>query len=197
MKKAIDNIILTGFRATGKTTVGRLIARRLGWAFLDTDALLCQRLGAPIAEVVARRGWSIFREAEGKLLQELCSMRQTVLATGGGAIEHREAWRELSRCGVVVWLDADLATIGQRLQGDPQSDRQRPSITGRAIIEEVEELLTRRRPLYAAGSDLRLMVTGKTPDQLVDAIVQAVLGNQSSGATGEDEPCGPTHQGNT
>ncbi|MCL1979777.1 MAG: shikimate kinase [Proteobacteria bacterium] len=170
------NLILTGFRATGKTSVGRIIAARLHWIFIDTDELACQRLGAPIAEIVARHGWPFFRTAESQLLQELAAIHQTVLATGGGAIEHLWEWRELRRCALVVWLDADSDTILQRLRDDPASGHQRPSLTGQTVTDEIGHLLERRRPLYAAGSDLRLDTGGKTPDALAAEIMQK-MGN--------------------
>ncbi|MCL2457772.1 MAG: shikimate kinase [Desulfobulbus sp.] len=169
----IHNLILTGFRATGKTLVGRLVAAQLHWIFLDTDELVRQRLGAPIAEVVARHGWPFFRTAERQLLRELTmTMRQTVLATGGGAIEHHQEWRELMRCALVVWLDAESDTIRQRLQDDPDSGHQRPSLTGQTVTDEIERLLEHRRPMYAAGSDLRISTEGRTPEQLAVEIVQ-------------------------
>lgn len=168
------NVVLIGFRATGKSTVGRLLAARLGWRFLDADDLLQQQLGAPIAEVVAREGWPFFRRAEARLLVKLADMEQTVLATGGGAIEHQQEWRALQRCGLVVWLDADTATIRRRLAADPNSAGQRPSLTGQAIGDEIDVLLARRRPLYAAGSQLHLNTETMTPEQLVEAIAQVL-----------------------
>lgn len=174
MNKQPRSIFLTGFRATGKTTVGQLLADRLRWTFLDTDELLCRKLGAPIADVVARHGWGYFRQAEGQLLHELALARETVVATGGGAIEHHNEWRELRQHGFVVWLDADIATIRQRLQDDPHSGHQRPSLTGQPIQDEIAELLERRRPFYASGSDLRLTVAGKTPAMLVEEIARAM-----------------------
>lgn len=176
MNAKIPNIILTGFRGTGKTSVGRILAAQLQWSFLDTDALLCQRLGAPIADIVARHGWAFFRQAESQLLRELATMQKTVLATGGGAIEHRQEWRELRKCGLVVWLEADLATIRLRLRDDPNSLQQRPSITGHSVQDEIAELLERRRPLYAAGSDLRLATADKSPELLAQEIQQAMIG---------------------
>jgi shikimate kinase len=175
MNEKLKNIVLTGFRATGKSSVGRLLAQKMGYSFIDTDALLCERLGAPIAEIVARQGWAFFREAERQLLKEVPGMVQTVLATGGGAIEHQEEWRQLRDSGYIVWLDADVETIRQRLGGDPHSTLQRPSLTGRLAGEEIEELLLRRAPLYSAGSDLRLDTAGKEPAVLVESIVEQLV----------------------
>jgi shikimate kinase len=175
MNGKMKNIVLTGFRATGKTSVGRTLAAQLKWAFLDTDVLLCQRLGAPIADIVARHGWAFFRQAESRLLRELAAMEKTVVATGGGAIEHRQEWQELRKGCLVVWLDADIATIRQRLRDDPNSSQQRPSLTGYAIQDEIEELLHKRTPLYLAGSDLRLETASKTPERLAEEIQRAII----------------------
>jgi shikimate kinase len=176
MNAKMKNIVLTGFRATGKTLLGRTVAARLKWAFLDTDDLLCQRLGAPIADIVARHGWAFFRQAEGRLLRELTAVEATVVATGGGAIEHRQEWQELRQGSFVVWLDADIATIRQRLRDDPNSSQQRPSLTGSAMQDEIGELLQQRKPLYSAGSDLRLETAGKTPERLAEEIQSAIIG---------------------
>jgi len=172
MNNKIKNIVLTGFRATGKTSVGRMLAQKLHYTFIDADLLLCERLGAPIADIVARHGWAFFRQAERQLLMEVPEMEQTVLATGGGAIEHQEEWLQIRNCCYVVWLDADVATVRQRMSNDPNSAEQRPSLTGRSVHDEIEELLLRRTPLYAAGSDLRLDTRGKAPTALVESIVE-------------------------
>ena len=172
MNQTIKNIVLTGFRATGKSTVGRLLAQELRYTFIDTDTLLCARLGAPIADIVARHGWAFFRQAERSLLMEVPEMERTVLATGGGAIEHEEQWHRIRKGCYVVWLDADVATIRLRMGDDPQSAGQRPALTGRSAHDEIEELLQRRAPLYAAGSDLRLDTVGQEPSALVASIVE-------------------------
>ncbi|MGI6656574.1 MAG: shikimate kinase [Desulfobulbus sp.] len=159
MKK--DNIILTGFRATGKTSVGRMVAADLGYRFEDTDHLLCQRWGCSIAEVVDRHGWPFFRRAEAALLRELSGERELVLATGGGAILHQEEWKLLRRGGMVVWLDADPAVIARRIAVDPASSGQRPALDSSPSDEaSIVRLLAERRPLYAAGADAQLDTTG-------------------------------------
>jgi shikimate kinase len=171
MNEKSKNIVLTGFRATGKSLVGKLLAERLGYTFIDADILLCQRLGAPIAAIVDRHGWPFFRQAERRLLAEVPGMEETVVATGGGAIEHEEEWQRIRTCCYVVWLDADAATIKQRLQDDPKSSGQRPSLTGGAVCDEIDDVLRRRTPLYAAGSDLHLDTVCCTPEDLVQRII--------------------------
>ena len=161
---------MTGFRATGKSTVGRLLAERLGYAFIDADHLLCERLGCTIAECVARHGWDRFRQEESRLLEEVPAMSATVLATGGGAIEHQQIWRKLRQYCLVVWLDADLATIRQRLGQDPATTTQRPSLTGATVEDELEQVLRRRLPLYAQGSDLCLQTAGVAPERIARMI---------------------------
>ncbi len=172
MNEKSTNIILTGFRATGKSLVGKLLAERLGYTFIDADVLLSQRLGAPIAHIVDRHGWPFFRQAERKLLaDDVPGMVETVLATGGGAIEHEDEWQRIRSCCYVVWLDADAATIKQRIQDDPKSSGQRPSLTGCAVCDEIDDVLLKRMPLYAAGSDLHLNTVGCTPEDLVNRII--------------------------
>lgn len=179
-RKKLNKIVLTGFRATGKTSVGRMLAEKLGYAFVDTDLLLTQRLGASIAEVVARHGWSYFRQAENQLLRELPSLVRTVVATGGGAIEHHDIWPDLRACCFIVWLDADLETISRRIAGDPVSVTQRPALTmSTSAQEEAALLLNRRRPFYAAGSDLHLATDGVAPAALVEQICEAVKGRMA------------------
>ncbi len=172
MNEKSKNIVLTGFRATGKSSVGRMLAEKLGYTFIDTDVLLCERMGAPIADIVVRHGWPFFRQAERQLLMEVPGMAQTVLATGGGAIEHQAEWQRIRSCCYVVWLDAAVATIRQRMNDDPTSAGQRPSLTGSPPGEEIEELLRRRSPLYSAGSDLHLATDGTGLEALVESIIK-------------------------
>ena len=174
MEYITRNIVLTGFRATGKTSVGRLLAAKLGYGFVDADQLLSERLGSTIAESVARHGWEHFRQAERQLLVEASAMSRTVLATGGGAIEHQAEWQELRDRCLVIWLDADIATIRRRLGSDPLTAAQRPSLTGVAVEDELEQVLRRRLPLYAAGSDLRLETAGVAPEVLAERITNEI-----------------------
>jgi shikimate kinase len=173
MHKQHDKIILTGFRATGKTTVGKMLAERLGLLFLDMDRLLVERHG-PINEIVAGKGWAFFREKEEELLSELVGRSGLVIATGGGAIMHTEVWRQLKESGLVVWLTAPAAEIQKRLQHDAATAHQRPALTGNDALQEVTALLIEREPLYRAGSHLQLETTGADPRQLVEKIINSL-----------------------
>jgi shikimate kinase len=174
MMTAERNIILTGYRATGKSVVGRMLAERLARAFLDMDRLIEERQGCSIRDLVAARGWPHFREVERKLLEELADRRDLVIATGGGAILHRQAWAALRASGLVVWLTADRQTICRRLASDGATEGQRPSLTGRGIEEEVAGVLAEREPLYREGSDLTIDTACRSVEEIVREI-QAAL----------------------
>jgi len=170
-------VVLTGFRATGKTTVGRKLAHLYGYRFLDTDAVIVEQLGCSVAESVNRYGWQPFRQLEKQVLTECVALKKTVLATGGGAVLHHRAWQQLRNHATVVWLQADPETLLARLQQDPDTDRQRPSLrsrpsAGRDSAEEISTLLADREPLYRAGSDLAVDTEDRTPDALAAYIFQ-------------------------
>ncbi len=168
-------VVLTGFRATGKTAVGKILAGLLGYRFVDTDQEICARMGCTISESVDRHGWQYFRDCERQILLALAGAKRTVAATGGGSVLHRQAWQQLQNSGVVLWLRADVETIVSRLQADKNTAGQRPSLSGQALETEIPALLAEREPLYRAGSDMVLETTGQTPDELAAVIQQRLL----------------------
>ena len=165
-----DRIILTGFRGTGKSTVGRKIATLTGFIFIDTDDTLEQEMGCTVCDYVKRAGWPAFREGERRLLARLADVRHAVLATGGGAIIHRAEWRKLRANSRVVWLRAEARTIRQRLDKDSGTATQRPSLTGCDPLTEIATVLAEREPLYRAGSDVSIETDGLTEDQIAARI---------------------------
>ena len=165
-----DRIILTGFRGTGKSAVGRKIAERTGFIFIDTDDTLEIELGCTVCDYVRRAGWPAFREQERLLLARLAGVRQAVIATGGGAIMHQAEWQGLRQKSRVIWLRATAATIRQRLDQDCETATQRPSLTGCDPLAEIEPVLAEREPLYRAGSDVSIDTDGKTQDEIVSRI---------------------------
>jgi len=170
----VDRIILTGFRATGKSLVGRMLADQLGLDFCDTDTLLCKRYGLSVREFVDRFGWPAFRQREERLLVSLRRRFSVVIATGGGAILHEQAWRSLRKKSIIFWLRADCATIEQRLSLDENSCHLRPSLTGEDLPEEIREQLALRSPLYRRGSDIVIDTDGRPPAELVREMIGAL-----------------------
>ena len=166
-------IILTGYRACGKSVVGRLLAQRLQFDFLDMDKEIELREGCSISEMVAAHGWPYFRERERQLLEELVDRERLVVATGGGAIMHEDAWQKLQATSLVVWLQAETAIIAARLAGDAATAGQRPSLTGDSITQEIETVLAERTPLYEKGSHLAVDTGSLTPDEIVALVVTA------------------------
>lgn len=172
MPKPIRKIILVGFRATGKSSVGRLLAEHLGVDFLDMDQVLTARHGE-ISALVAARGWDFFRAREKELLRELLDLKEGVIATGGGAVLHQELWPLMRETGLVVWLTSTLELICRRLTSDPVSTSQRPSLTGRDIGAETATVLTEREPLYRSAA--HLSVDSNRPIPEVVAEIEAFL----------------------
>jgi len=147
----LKQIILIGYRATGKTTVGKRLAARLGLSFFDMDHELEKRHGQSIATLVAARGWPYFRTLEKEMLTKLIGLNDRVTSTGGGAILHQEIWPKLKESSLVVWLTADRQTICRRLKDDAQTASQRPALTDSDTYAEIDAVLTEREPLYRAG----------------------------------------------
>ncbi|MBU0680847.1 MAG: shikimate kinase [Proteobacteria bacterium] len=171
------NIILIGYRATGKTSVGKLLARQLGWPFVDSDHAVEKKAAQSIATMVAARGWDFFRSKEKEMLLELTRQPGQVIACGGGAILHQDIWPELKKNAFVVWLKADITTICNRLAGDEATMSQRPSLSGQDIYVEISEILRQRTPLYAAGCHLELDATASLED-IVDMIIRGYQKNR-------------------
>jgi shikimate kinase len=166
-------IFLIGYRATGKTSVARILAAKLGWQEIDADALLEAQTGRTIRQLFAEEGEPSFRERESRVLAGLCSGHRQVVATGGGVVLNAENRRLLRSSGWVVWLTAAAATIWDRLRKDPASPERRPALTVGGL-EEVQNLLHERQTLYDACADLIVDTTNLTPDQAADVIFAAM-----------------------
>lgn len=168
-------IILIGYRATGKTSVGMLLAEKLGFSFIDADHAIEQKENQCISDMVAEHGWDYFRTKEKEMLLELAEKKEHIIATGGGAILHQDIWKTVKESGVVIWLKADTQTICTRLAGDEVSDTQRPSLTGADILKEVSSVLATRTPLYATSSHITVDATNSIEDIVADVLQQLGL----------------------
>lgn len=170
------NIFLIGYRCTGKTSVGKALAKRLALAFEDADDLLVEKEGKPIAEVVAECGWDYFRVQEKAILQFICSRDRQVVATGGGVILDPDNVTAMKNCGVLVWLQAETEAIRQRMLADEHTPGQRPALTGRSAGDEIETTLAERTPLYRAAMDFTVDTDGYTIEGVCDLIVKRFEG---------------------
>ena len=162
------NIVLIGYRGTGKSSVGSLLAARLGRELVSTDVEIVKRTHRTIPEIVAQKGWDSFRDLESDICRELASRDQLVIDTGGGAILRAQNVEALKRNGTMFWLTASVETIAKRIGGD----NQRPSLTGtKSFVDEIQDVLRERTPKYHAAADHVIATDDLTIDQLVEALL--------------------------
>ncbi|CNB11833.1 shikimate kinase [Yersinia ruckeri] len=141
-----QTIFMVGARGAGKTTIGNALAQALGYRFIDTDSFMQQTSLLTVAEIVAREGWSGFRRRESLALQTVTSP-ETVVATGGGAVLSADNRAFMRRHGLVIYLRASADILAERLAEEPE-DAQRPSLTGKPIVEEMQDVLAVRETMY-------------------------------------------------
>jgi len=161
-------IVLTGFMGSGKSTVGPLVAARLGWSFIDVDDVIETEAGAPIAELFARRGEAQFRDREHETIVRLAAGEGLVLALGGGAIERAETRALLltSTGTLLVHLEVKLSTTLNRCAG---TEHTRPVLADQANLARRYDL---RLPLYRTAH-FSIHVDALSPEEVVDAILEA------------------------
>ena len=168
----MPRVTLIGYRGTGKSTVAARLADSLGLPWLDADAVLEERVGCPIAELVGGRGEAAFRDAEAAVLRDLLPAFPGVLATGGGVVLRPENRRLLRAAGrPVVWLTAPADVIRHRLAADPLTASRRPGLTGRDPLAEVEAALEDRRPLYREAADVCFDTAAEPPADVAARIL--------------------------
>jgi shikimate kinase len=176
-------LFLVGYRCTGKTTVARLVAGRLGWPWLDADAVLEERAGCSVRAVLAEEGEAGFRRREAEVLEELSRRGRHVIATGGGVVLREDNRARLRAGGTVVWLTADADTIWKRLLADAMTAERRPALTVGGL-EEVRQLLRAREALYRETAHHAVETAGHTPEEVAELVLAAV-GHRPS-AVGRD-----------
>lgn len=162
------SVYLVGLRASGKTSLGRILAEKMARPFVDTDDLVRERAGRTIEEIVASDGWEEFRRLEAEALRSIPADAGTVVATGGGIVLDEKNRDHMRKSGPVFYLMADVGLLASRLQADPK-DAQRPSLSELPLEDELRQTLSEREALYLEASNFVL------PAQLpLDELVEDV-----------------------
>lgn len=162
------NIVLIGYRGTGKSVVGQILAGRLNMAYVGMDANIVQRAGMSVPQIVEKFGWSGFRDFETEEALDLAGRDHMVIDTGGGVIERPENIPALAGNGAIFWLKASVDTIVKRIAGDDQ----RPALTeGKSFTEEVAEVLKARQSKYQKAAQYEIDTDTLTPEQVADEII--------------------------
>lgn len=170
----VDRVVLIGLRCSGKTTVGRAVAAKLGWDFVDADEELVARAGRTIADIFASDGEAAFRALEKNTLADLCRRKDVVIATGGGAVLDPENVSIMREGALVAHLDAATDVLWRRMQTDPATGEQRPALTDLDGKAEMEAVARKRAPLYEAARHLVIDTEELNAASAAAAIVEAL-----------------------
>lgn len=163
------NLVLIGYRGTGKSSVACLVGRLLERPVVSLDEEIVRRAGKPIPEIVQAMGWLGFRDLESAVCRECASLSGRILDCGGGVVEREENARILGASGRVFWLVAAVDTIVHRIAGGTD----RPALTtGQSFLEEVAEVLARRTPLYSAMAQHHVVTDGRSVEAVAAEIAQ-------------------------
>jgi shikimate kinase len=169
-------IVLVGFMGSGKTTVGRSLAGRLGWAFVDMDARIEEEAGESVADIFRRHGEAGFREREAALARALGGRDEVVVAAGGGAFATPATRSALQEGAATVWLRCDADTILSRVS----LDGSRPLASSR---ETILRLLAEREPSYRLA-DIAVDASGRSPDEVAQEIADGLFASRAAAGRG-------------
>lgn len=166
------NIFLIGYRCSGKTSVGKLLAAILGWSFIDTDEELVKDLGLNITEFVNKQGWDAFRQKEKAIIKRVSDYDAQVVATGGGAVVDIKNVEHMKKNGVLVWLKAESGVIKTRMLQDRSTGDFRPSLTSKEAADEIEDMLLTRNPYYEKAMDIAVDTNFIDVDEICKLIMK-------------------------
>lgn len=169
-ESAPRRVFLIGYRGCGKSTVGRLLAARLGWESIDSDDVVEAEAGRSIAAIFADEGEPAFRDLEERVVAELAARARTVVSLGGGAVLRGSTRQGLSAAGPVIWLTAPAGVLAARIAGDAASGDRRPSLTGLSGLAEVERVLAEREPIYRECANVAVEAGERSPEAIVEEV---------------------------
>ena len=163
------NLYLIGMMGVGKTTVGKLIAEEIGYRFIDTDEVIVKAAGKSINEIFAENGEAEFRQLESDVLAQVCAYTKLIVATGGGIVMQQQNWSYLHH-GLIIWLDAPVEIILQRLA----EDHTRPLLQDADMENKLRSLIEQRQPMYSQA-DLHITINAtETPAEIATRILATI-----------------------
>jgi len=165
------NLVLIGYRGSGKSTVGSRLAARLKMKFVDTDDLIEDRQGVPVSDIVKSHGWGHFRKLERNTIEEISKEDHLIIAPGGGAVLDTDNVRALRKNGFIIWLKADKQTLLKRMNQDPGTNARRPTLTGKGTSEELKEVMSLREPIYERVSEIQIDTSMVDVETVVENIL--------------------------
>lgn len=163
------NIILAGMPGCGKSTVARILGKKLGFRVVDTDELIVEKYGA-ISEIFEKFGEECFRNFETQVVKDIASYDNHIVSTGGGCLLREENRALFKSCGKIIFLRTQLNTLSERLKGDTT----RPLLKG-DMKSRLEKLLKERAPIYENSADIVIDTDALTPEEVADKITELTL----------------------
>ncbi|QEG24283.1 shikimate kinase [Mariniblastus fucicola] len=164
------NLYLIGYRGSGKSTVARILSELLGWAVVDSDDEIEILAGKTISQIFESEQEKGFRKWESTVIEGLAMLDQTVIALGGGAVLAESNRKRIAESGKAVWLQVSAETSHARITIDENSATQRPNLTQTGGIDEIEQMLAVRSPIYQTCADLVVDADSKTPSEIAAEI---------------------------
>lgn len=164
------NIAVYGFMGVGKTTIGGLLAEKLGYSFIDMDTEIEKREKTTISEIFRNQGEAKFRQLESNLIKELALKDRLIIACGGGAIADPENAETLQKVSRMIYLTASIQEIIKRTS----EDNSRPLLETENPEQVASELYEKRKPVYTRYAEITVNTTGKSPSEIVDKILEAL-----------------------
>jgi len=168
------NIVLIGFRGTGKSTVGKLLANRLERDFIDSDKYIEDSTGKTIKHIFEGDGEEGFRKIEADVIAKLSRMDNKIIAVGGGAILRKDNVKNLKNKGFLVLLEATPEIIHNRITQDEKTTQQRPSLTDKTPLDEIKHLLRQRESPYKSAADYTINTSYVACEDIVNEIMVTI-----------------------
>ncbi|QQG40670.1 MAG: shikimate kinase [Candidatus Levyibacteriota bacterium] len=164
------NIVLIGMRGAGKTTVAKLLSKKLQKEVLETDDFIAKKAGMTIAEIVLMKGWDYFRDVETEVIADISKKDNVIISCGGGVVIRPKNIDLLKQNGKIFWLQVSVATLLNRIG----HDQNRPSLTGKPQKEDMEETLKKRYTLYKNASNVSIDTEKLTKKEVAQKIIDSL-----------------------